>query len=96
MLVLPIKKKWFDMIISGEKREEYREFKQYYHSRIGYLTRGNQIIKVMFRNGQKYNSPAVICRCTVTVGKGIEKWGAIPDTNYYILKIIEILEVKNE
>ena len=25
MLVLPIKKKWFDMIASGEKKEEYRE-----------------------------------------------------------------------
>ena len=27
MLILPIKKKWFDMILSGEKREEYREIK---------------------------------------------------------------------
>lgn len=25
MLTLPIKKKWFDMIVSGEKKEEYRE-----------------------------------------------------------------------
>lgn len=24
MLTLPIKKKWFDMILSGEKREEYK------------------------------------------------------------------------
>ena len=24
MLTLPIKKKWFDMIASGEKKEEYR------------------------------------------------------------------------
>lgn len=34
MLVLPIKRKWFDMILSGEKREEYREVKPYYKSRI--------------------------------------------------------------
>lgn len=34
MLVLPIKKKWFDMILSGEKKEEYREIKQYYDSRF--------------------------------------------------------------
>ena len=27
MLILPIKKKWFDMILSGEKKEEYREIK---------------------------------------------------------------------
>lgn len=34
MLVLPIKKKWFDMIVSGEKEEEYREIKQYWTSRF--------------------------------------------------------------
>lgn len=38
MLTLPIKKKWFDMILSGEKKEEYRENKPYYTSRfIGIL-----------------------------------------------------------
>ena len=30
MLVLPIKKKWFDMILSGEKKEEYRDL--FYHN----------------------------------------------------------------
>ena len=30
MLILPIKKKWFDMIASGEKKEEYREIKRKY------------------------------------------------------------------
>ena len=34
MLTLPIKKKWFDMIKSGEKKEEYREIKPYYVSRF--------------------------------------------------------------
>lgn len=34
MLVLPIKKKWFDMILSGEKKEEYREIKPYYETRF--------------------------------------------------------------
>ena len=35
MLILPIKKKWFDMIKSGEKKEEYREIKEYYSVRLG-------------------------------------------------------------
>ena len=35
MLVLPIKKKWFDMIASGEKKEEYREIKPYYNKCLG-------------------------------------------------------------
>lgn len=34
MLTLPIKKKWFDMILSGEKKEEYREIKPYYMTRF--------------------------------------------------------------
>ena len=34
MLILPIKKKWFDMILSGEKREEYRDIKEYYETRF--------------------------------------------------------------
>lgn len=35
MLILPIKKKWFDMILSGEKKEEYREIKARCRLRIG-------------------------------------------------------------
>ena len=34
MLILPIKKKWYDMILSGEKKEEYREIKPYYTKRF--------------------------------------------------------------
>ena len=34
MLTLPIKKKWYDMILSGEKKEEYREQKPYYTKRF--------------------------------------------------------------
>lgn len=33
-LVLPLKKKWFEMIKSGEKMEEYREIKPYYQKRF--------------------------------------------------------------
>lgn len=34
MLTLPIKKKWFDMIKTREKKEEYREIKPYYTTRF--------------------------------------------------------------
>lgn len=33
-LYLPLKKKWFDMIKSGEKKEEYREIKDSYIKRF--------------------------------------------------------------
>ena len=32
MLTLPIKRQWYDMILCGQKREEYREDNPYYRS----------------------------------------------------------------
>lgn len=34
MLVLPIKRKWLEMIADGEKKEEYREIKDFYNKRL--------------------------------------------------------------
>ena len=34
MLIFPIKRKWLEMIRSGEEKEEYREIKPYYTSRV--------------------------------------------------------------
>lgn len=34
ILHLTLKKKWFDMILSGEKKEEYREVKSYWITRL--------------------------------------------------------------
>lgn len=33
-LILPIKRVWFDKIVSGEKKEEYRDVKPYYTARF--------------------------------------------------------------
>ena len=108
MLVLPIKKEWFNMIASDEKKEEYREIKKYYNSRLGnyYINhvldaRARRILKdmgtttkkVMFRNGYKYNDPHAICLCELRVGKGKEEWGALPNKEYYILKIKKICSI---
>lgn len=53
MLILPIKKRWFDMILSGEKKEEYRDITPYYETRFKNLW-GDRYMgkrKIMFRNG---------------------------------------------
>jgi len=34
ILHLTLNKKWFDMILSGEKKEEYRELKKYWSDRL--------------------------------------------------------------
>lgn len=98
MLILPIKKKWFDMITNGEKKEEYRDLKPYYHTRIknifGFDYKNKQV-EIVFRNGYGHSSPSVKCLCKLEVGEGKKEWGAKPKKRYYILEILEILEVQN-
>ena len=92
MLILPIKKKWFDMIKSGEKKEEYREIKPYYDSRFRgyyYATTGMQP-HVLFRNGYAKNSPTIECKVVIRTGTGKPEWGAEPNKEYYILDILEV------
>ena len=94
MLTLPIKKKWFDMIKSGEKKEEYREIKKYYGTRFGTLGVGNnQIHKIFFRNGYSKTSPTIKCCCYIDTGYGLPEWGAEPNKLYYVLKILSVEEV---
>lgn len=95
MLTLPVKKKWFDMILSGEKKEEYREIKPYYETRFrnawkGSLIGGNAHRQIMFRNGYSKNSPSFTAKCTLSVGQGKEEWGAEPGKEYFILTVQEI------
>lgn len=101
MLILPIKKKWFDMILSGEKTEEYREIKPYYKSRFknlflmypySYIPYGDVPQLIMFRNGYSKKSSALIALCTLDIREGKEKWGAIKGQEYYVLKILEIVK----
>lgn len=55
MLTLPIRKKWFDMILSGEKKEEYREIKEYYETRFRNLFGAITIYpSSIFSNRSKY------------------------------------------
>ena len=97
MLTLPIKKKWFDMILSGEKKEEYREIKPYYTTRFQHLWQGSLIggkaeRKITFRNGYSSNSPSFVASCTMHVGTGNPEWGAEPNKKYYVLKILEVIK----
>lgn len=106
MLTLPIKKKWFDMILSGEKKEEYREIKPYYDSRFYHIKVKSVIDEkkyfmyaespkyIIFRNGYSKNSPSIKCEVEITVGYGKSKWGAEPNKKYYVLKILDVEEVE--
>lgn len=95
MLVLPIKKKWYDMILSGEKREEYRDIRSYYTSRFEHLWQrsligGKARRKICFRNGYSSKSPTFVATVTLDIGQGKPEWGAEPGREYYVLKILEV------
>lgn len=100
MLILPIKKKWYDMILSGEKKEEYREIKPYYTTRFrsiwGYPAYWGEQHKVCFRNGYCKNSPSFIAKCTLSQRTGKTEWGAEEDKIYYVLKICGIEPQESE
>lgn len=93
MLTLPIKSKWFNMILNGEKKEEYREIKPYYKSRLEKLfvfQTPEYKEKIKFRNGYSSKSPEFIAECSLRIGQGKVEWGAEDGKAYYILKIHEI------
>lgn len=90
MLILPIKRKWFDMILSGEKKEEYRDIKPYYDTRLmdafGMIWVGDELIRAPMPELQKNRVQLVAFRN----GYGREEWGAEPGKKYYILTIENI------
>ena len=101
MLTLPIKKKWFDMIASGVKTEEYREMTPYYQVRFKNLWKldqfnGSAIREIRFQNGYSGDSPSFVAKCTLRTGTGKVEWGAEPGKQYYILKIHEISDTKRK
>ena len=97
MLILPIKKKWFDMILSGEKKEEYREIKPYYISRFSKvftMVDGIPVdlkeTQIKFTNGYGNKVPAFVADCHLEMHTGKEEWGAEKDVVYYVLHIRKI------
>lgn len=104
MLTLPIKKKWFDMIKSGIKKEEYREIKPYWTKRFikrlyGLSIYTDNTIKeaqgtLVFKNGYQRNAPKIKCFVNLVQDYGNPDWGAEEGKLYYVLKILSVEEVK--
>ena len=97
ILDLVLKHKWYDMIASGEKKEEYREFKTFYINRL--IDRDKETVSnpfaykhydaVRFHRG--YTSTTILLECKgIEIGKGNPEWGA-PDYNVFIIKLGKII-----
>ena len=87
-LHLNLKRKWFDMIKSGEKMEEYREMKPYWHDRLfkGFDT-------ITFSNGYaKDRDQFVIKLLSIHQSTGLMEWGAERGVTYLVLRLGEIVD----
>jgi hypothetical protein len=85
VLHLTIKREYFDKIISGRKKTEYREIKPYWKKRL----EGKTFSEVQFRNG--YGRDAPITRVEF---KGLSK-KQFMGSLHYAIQLGKILEVKN-
>jgi hypothetical protein len=57
ILHLTLKKKWFDLIASGEKKIEYREDKPYWQKRLLDGEEYKPFDEIHFRNGYSKDAP---------------------------------------
>jgi hypothetical protein len=88
ILHLTLKKQWFDMIASGQKKEEYREIKPYWDARL----RAKEYTHILFRNGYSKNARSILVECKwIALGFGLPSWGA-PQKRAYVLRLGEIIE----
>lgn len=91
-LHLTLKKNWFDLILSGEKKEEYREIKPYWEKRL----MGKKYDRIIFRNGYATNAPQFTIKLkSITQGIGKSEWGAEEGKRYFVLSLGEIINTKN-
>ena len=99
MLILPIKKKWLDMILTGEKKEEYRQIKSYWtvpDSETDVVMellrekRTEKELPVILQNGYGADAPEVEVMCTLSIGTGKEEWGAAPGKEYFRFHIEKV------
>ena len=89
---MPIKKEWFNMILRGEKKEEYREIKEHWRSRLLH----DKTTHLKLINGYGRDKPFLLIELkNITVGTGKEEWGAVRGEEYYVLELGEIIATGN-
>lgn len=99
ILHLTLKKKWFDLIASGEKKHEYREGKEYWKKRL--LDRDGFAIEfdeVYFRNGYKKDAPFMRVEwkhlSTIYGGNWPGDHGEIANDGDFVIDLGDVLEVR--
>lgn len=99
VLYLTLKKRWFDMIASGEKKEEYREIKPYWEKKLeGHYVEFDEALEfdvVRFARGGHFKDtlPQITVECLgIHRGTGKTEWGAEPGKEYFVIKLGKIIQ----
>lgn len=108
ILHLTLKKKWFDMIASGEKKEEYREKRTFWcrrlvdgysesekNGKIYFSLPAKKFDAVHFVNGGNFHPkhPSITMQCLgIELREGRPEWGAEPGTTYFVIKLGERIQ----
>ena len=87
-LNLVLKHKWYDMIASGKKKEEYREIKPYWVKRLV-----SDYTHVRFSRGYSAKTMTFTIE-DIDIGRGRPEWGA-PDCTVFIIKLGQQVPDKN-
>jgi len=93
VLRLTLKRKWFDMIACGEKKEEYRTKSKWIESRLI----GKHYDVIEFKNGYGKNVPTILVEFKGWLyGEGVTKWGAVEGQEYYVILLGRVLQKQND
>lgn len=102
-LHLNLKRKWFDMILSGVKTEEYRDIKPFYDKRFKHLFPQNisgetyypVVDKITFSNGYAKDRPQFVIEIKELLKgrRGYAPWGAEANKEYYLFKLGKVVQV---
>lgn len=98
---LNLKKEWFDMILSGVKKQEYRDVSDYWKSRFEKLfpmeylgeTYSPIIETITFSNGYAKDRRQFEIEWKGTmIGPGKTEWGAEKGKEYFVLQLGKVLQ----
>lgn len=92
-LHLVLKKQWYDMIASGQKREEYRDIKPYWIKRLlenpvddSDIIMFKKFSNIVFHLGYTLQTMEFEIE-SISVGMGKPQWGAKENTRYFIIRL---------
>ena len=99
-LHLTLKAKWFCMVESGDKTEEYREIKPYWIVRLvvgKVLSRGcalKPFTTIIFRNGYQKDAPTLKAEVLgLSISNGRPEWGATEGKNYFVFSLGKVVRL---